>query len=194
MGSVVGRTYAVVTDRRQIWRALRVWRDLLLSLGSGAERTITHPAGQVPNAHVIWIPGAPLWAYLGDTPIGGRHWCAYGTDPGEPTKPLNISLEINPPVEGVNRRVRGQVLRGETGGMFLAHKGGRGGGRGGQVTVEEFRRKITDVEIATVRWDEDGKEADMFILGDVASSETVATVSKYVRQAERLAEEARRRR
>jgi hypothetical protein len=176
--------YSTVLGQR-VSDALSIWRRLLESNGTLVTKTITHPQG-VSSYEVIEVRSHGFWVYLGDS--NGRHfWCPYGLDPFDHDKPLNITLEINPIVTK-RSQARGRVVIDADGNTYLAHRGGRGGGRGRQVTVAEFHEKISGVERIEV-----GSEAgvrDYFLLGGTSNLNTHTTVASYLRQAEALAEEA----
>lgn len=177
----------VVTDRVQIADAIR---RIKIQLAEGAEeilRTVGYPTGGVRDAVLFWRPTERLWAYIRDDYVPNRYWCAFGTDVGKPNQSLNISVEINPPLEGVNRRVRGQVVRDERDGSeYLAHRGGLGGGRGGDVKIAEFWRYFREARLEPVFWSEDGRMGTFHLIGPIGTSQFTHGLRHFVSEAERL--------
>jgi hypothetical protein len=99
---------------------------------------------------------------------------------------LNIGVEINPPNEGVNRSVYGQIVRDGTGAFHLAHKGGLGGGRGGTVKTQKFWRLFGSPELELVKWSEDGRQAKMYIIGMIGGPELTSRLCYFIAEAERI--------
>lgn len=76
----------------------------------------------------VWHEGLGFWA--GFSPRDNRYWNAFGTEkPGAGTS--EIAVEINPPLEGINRRMAGVFARDEDGTLYLLHRGNIGGSRPG---------------------------------------------------------------
>lgn len=185
--------FVVVTDRRQIAAAIRRMTEQLAVGAEEIVRTVGYPTGSVRDAALIWRPGDHLWAYIRDDYVPNRYWCAFGTDVGQPGKSLNISVEINPPFEGVNRQVRGQIVRDEDDGSeYLAHRGGLGGGRGGDVKIADFWRWFEKPRLETVSWREGGNTATLHIMGPIGTPLLVDQIHHFVSEAERLRGLARR--
>jgi HNH endonuclease len=179
----------VVIDGIRVASALRTWRDLLNRKGKSLRRRITTPGQEEAQVHQIaWLPEHGFWAYISTRSNGRFHWCAYGVTDAEPTNPVNVTLEINPIVVE-EKRARGRILVDGNGRLLLAHKGGRGGGRGRQVSVDEFYDRIRGIDVVNAAW-EDGTEERLFVLGDVGSASTIRRVAHYLQQAEKLAREA----
>ncbi len=149
-------------------------------------RTVTFPGthGPIPDVEVVWRRREKFWVCFQE--LTTRYWCAFGTCSGPPVKTLNISVEINPPREGVNRLVRGQIVKDEAGEYYLAHKGGLGGGRGGTVTIDDFWRLFSKPKLKTVTWEEDGQRAVLHIIGRIGSPELHKGLRHFVREAERI--------
>lgn len=179
--------FTVITQRSRTAAAIRRITDQLADGAQQVVRTVGYPNGSVREAVLIWRPGDHLWAYIRDDYTPNRYWCAYGTDVGEPGQSLNISVEINPPFEGVNRQVRGQVVRDEDDGSeYLAHRGGLGGGRGGDVKIADFWRWFDKPRLETVAWLEGGNTATLHLMGPIGSQQFIGQLHHFVSEAERL--------
>ncbi len=177
----------VVTERDQIKATIR---RIETQLADGAEkvfRTVGWPSGSMRNAPLYWRSSEHLWAFIGKDILPNRYWCLFGTDVGEPNQSLNISVEINPPVEGVNRHVRGQVVRAEhDDNVYLAHRGGLGGGRGGDIKIVDFWRLFRNPRLEPIIWREDGRAATFHLIGPIGTSQFIRDLQHFVSEAERL--------
>jgi hypothetical protein len=89
---------------------------------------------------VHWHNKFGIWGSFNSEPPGRviasarkRYWNAFGTqDPSESASSLSIACEINPPHEGIYRRVAGVFAKDtDTGRAVLLHRGNIGGGRPG---------------------------------------------------------------
>jgi hypothetical protein len=141
---IAGRHLILVTERDESLRAFKAF-----------ERAFTDGAALFPS-HVVgfrggslrvdvhWHGSAPIWGLFvsppRDYPSGrlvDRFWCGFGVaDPNQHSS-LSITVEINPPHEGENRRTAGVFLRDESGRLYVGHTG-RLGGRGFEQA--EFRK------------------------------------------------------
>ena len=96
--------------------------------------TIGYQGGNAPPGDVSYSRKHNLWFYRGGE-IGEsgrkRYWNAFGLNkPKEKSWPP-IVVEINPPVEGIYRRVSGVFAIDDKEKIFLLHRGRIGGGRPG---------------------------------------------------------------
>ncbi len=184
-------TLTVVTNRNELAKAMSSLQSHLRAGSELVRRTVTFPGthGPIPDAEVVWRRREKFWVCFQELPT--RYWCAFGTCSGPPVKTLNISVEINPPREGVNRSVYGQIVRDEAGEYYLAHKGGLGGGRGGTVKIEEFWRLFRKPSLKMVTWEEGGSQKRMHIVGRIGSPELYKGLQHFVGEAERIRDLAR---
>lgn len=184
-------TLTVITHRQELAKAMSSLRSHLREGSELVRRTVTFPGthGPIKDAEVVWRKREEFWVYFQELPT--RYWCAFGTCSGLPSETLNISVEINPPREGVNRFVYGQIVRDEAGEYYLAHKGGLGGGRGGTVRIDEFWRLFREPVLQTVTWEEKGLQTRMHIVGRIGSPELYQGLHHFVHEAERIRHLAR---
>jgi len=175
--------FEIVKDSRAVASALRQWRDTLKAHGKEVARIITYPGGADENG-IIWLPKRRFWAC-----IEHEGWCPYGYIKNEKLdNRLNITIEINP--ASTQRNGRGRILRDKNNKTFLAHRGGKGGGRGGQISIQDFQEKIERVPHVEVERN-DGRTERLFLLGETSSPKTITTVADYIEQTFYLSEEAR---
>lgn len=89
---------------------------------------IGFPSGKM-EAETYWIEHLELWCAFEHA--GNRYWNALGLgNPFVVTTPPP-SVEINPPLAGIDRRIAGGFVADETGRLYLIHRGKVGGGRKG---------------------------------------------------------------
>ncbi len=135
-------------------------------------RTLTTPGEPVKAASIIWRKDLGLWAWLSEQPYDRRRWrCWFGLETGNPPRILQAVVEVNIEVNPKNRNVRGRALVDrETGQFYLGHRGGLGGGRGGQMSIVDFAREIRGFARDTIERDSAGHE-DVFIVANLASED-----------------------
>ena len=85
--------------------------------------------GQSYDVH--WHQAAGIWGLFEPSAAKGRFWICFGLENPAKASSLTITVETNPPVQGVNRRCAGVFLRDEHGNFYIAHSGKVGGGRKG---------------------------------------------------------------
>jgi hypothetical protein len=110
----------------------QVFPDHLIGWQGGGSRCATH-----------WFSKLGFWAVLEESPPNAnkrRFWNCFGINDPAQQHMLTITVEINPPHEGENRRVGGLFVRDEDGSIYIAHTGRVGGGRIGigQNAFREF--------------------------------------------------------
>ena len=184
-------TLTAVTNRKELAKAMASLQSHLRAGAKVVKRTVTFPGthGPIKNAEVIWRKRSDFWVCFQN--LSTRYWCAYGTCRGSADKTLNIGVEINPPRQGLNRNVRGQIVKDEAGEYYLAHKGGLGGGRGGSVTIADFWKLFDQQKLKTVTWKEDGRHAKMHIIGRIGKPELYKGLGHFVGEADRIRDLAR---
>lgn len=177
----------VITDRHELYDAERMLRE---GFGGGAsfiEKTQIGFQGGSVTAAVHWHPRLVVWGSLNDYPPNeknpGRYWNAFGTqDPNRYTN-LSITCEVNPPHEGINRRVAGVFARDDTTGQVVVlHRGRIGGGRKGISRQLFWRRWSGEVENV---WD--GRAlVRCAVVADLGAPGVADQVAKFVRQVSQI--------
>ncbi len=149
-------------------------------------RRLSTPGGPIPDASLMWRKDVGLWAYFHPEPFKGRRWpCWYGTDPGKTGKTLGPSIEINLPLDPNDRVTAGRSLVDEDRRLYLAHKGGLGGGRDGHMKMAEFAQRIRGfVPEPVLHADE--REEHVFVIGALDEGDFLWRLASYVRECERL--------
>jgi hypothetical protein len=127
---------------------------------------------------VFWREMDGIWGLFEPrTPNNKRRfWICFGTVRPEETKTSNITVEINPPNEGINRRVGGAFLSDSTGALFIGHTGRVGGNRRG-IRPSSFKAMYSDQKPIYVP----EREAELFAFGPFSSSDWLPNLAAYVR-------------
>jgi hypothetical protein len=103
-----------------------------------------HKAVFRPNflvAKTLFFEAAGIWAMLTDglqTKAKNRYWNCFGIGGDQHAASTRISVEINHPHDGIDRRIAGRFLRSEAGRYAIGHTGRLGGGKEG-ITKDAFR-------------------------------------------------------
>jgi hypothetical protein len=167
------------TEVREALAALR--RDL----SKGAQflvRDVGWPGGH-GRYRIEWQPAHRFWTAV-RSDVKNRHWIAFGTqNPADPKKSLNITCEINPPKEGVNRRCAGAFLRGSDGAFYLAHSGRVGGGKKGvgQAQFVQFYQRPPELV------DEpEGKVRSALVIGKISNAAFLKNLRSFLSSVERF--------
>jgi hypothetical protein len=176
-----------LVNRDEIAAAYSQLRDRLIQ----GSRPISRPAGWQGGGGdftVHWRPGEQIWAILDADFAGNRYWCAFGTQDPTLASGLTLVCEINPPVEGVNRRCAGLFVRDADGRIYLTHSGRVGGGRKG-IGKQRFRAFLSDGDVRWVRWP-DGAESDVIVVGQVGEEDLPTRVARFVHAVEQFKQSA----
>lgn len=169
----------LVTERKKLVRA----RNMLASaIRVGADRsvlTLSTPGGQIPGAHIFYRDDLDIWSHVATKLWNeNRYFCGFGS--GRPN--WQPAIEINIPV-GRHMNCNGQVVENDDGDMFLAHKGGLGGGRY-SVAAAPFADVIQGFEREEVRDGE--RQMRVFVLGRLEADHLPDRLADYVREAVRI--------
>jgi hypothetical protein len=123
------RLLTVISDRNESLAAFHVLKE---SLRKEAQVFADHLIGwQGGNRRhtVYWQAKLGVWAVLEPAPpsikegVRHRFWNCFGIENPVERQMLKITVEINPPHEGENRRVAGMFTRDNEDRIYLAHTG-----------------------------------------------------------------------
>jgi len=148
-------------------------------LESGGERvvaTLGYPGGNQKGLALYWHARHALWCHLNDELAKNRFWICFGAERPDGRTSNSITVELNPPREGVNRRTAGVFLE-DGSRVFVAHSGKVGGGKKG-IGKDSFMRWY-DGKTVSVVWP-DGEENDLVVIGCVESPELPSQVARFV--------------
>lgn len=136
----------------------------------GPEESVTDDVEYTSSANFWWHTRK-----LVDEAIP-RYWNCFGL--GEPNwgKNNSIVLEINPPIKGTSRNVKGAFVKDQDGNIYLTHNGVLGGGNtpGGFYDVYPHEDRWIEAE--------DGKDEprELILISDITSSKLPEFIADYV--------------
>ena len=135
--------------------------------------------GDYKDCSIRWSQDLGLWFYS-EKIEGSRYWNVFGLSEVAPKQNsmLSIVCEINPPVEGLDKRTQGAFARDEHGHVWLVHRGKIGGGKPGigrKLFFENYQGEVREIA------------GDRFaIIGDISSPDFVESVKNFVREVNRI--------
>lgn len=101
--------------------------------GASFIRTPVHSSGEGGGSDVYtihWCAALKMWALFQE--LDNRYWNCFGIARPDPEKALQITVEVNPPLEGMDRKVGGAFARDpHAGDIYFVHRGRIGGGQKG---------------------------------------------------------------
>jgi len=132
---------------------------------------------------VNWNPREKIWSVFDPEAAQGRYWCAFGTQDPREHQMLDIVMECNSPLKGVNRRCAGAFLKaGQQ--VFVAHSGKIGGGRKG-IGKSSFVESYPHGNWQIVEWP-DEVLTEMVIIGRINSKRLPKQLAHIVREVEKF--------
>ena len=138
-------TFELITGREESSRAFAAFESAFSANSSVIPGCrLGWPGGSV-QADVYWHEAAGIWGVFRETPPNPRHtggnrfWNCFGVSEPRSDAILSITVEINPPHRGENRKTAGVFLRDGEGRYHVGHSGRVGGGGPG-VGLKAFRR------------------------------------------------------
>jgi len=168
-----------ITTRRESRIAFHKLRSCLIAASRRFHRKVGWP-GEHGEFTLYWHHDAGFWVVFGLEELS-RYWCAYGTMDPNSHASVDITCEINPPTEGIDRRCGGVFLRDSGSGLYLAHSGKVGGGRKGigkTSFLEQYSGSLEEIE-----WP-DGVTAEVVLLGKIGGKSFVKNLANYIRAVE----------
>ncbi|MCZ2153398.1 MAG: hypothetical protein LC114_05785 [Bryobacterales bacterium] len=168
-----------ITIRKESKVAFDALRTCLITGSKKFKRNVGWP-GDHGEFTLYWHEDAGFWVVFGLEELS-RYWCAYGTMDPNSHNSVDITCEINPPTEGIDRRCGGIFLKDSGSGLYLAHSGKVGGGRKGigkTSFLEQYSGSLEEVE-----WP-DGVTAEVVLLGKIGGRSFVNNLAAYIRAVE----------
>lgn len=168
-----------ITTRKEGKIAFQALKSCLIGGAKNFKRQVGWP-GEHGEFTLHWHESARFWVVFGLQELS-RYWCAYGTMDPNSHRSVDVTCEINPPTEGIDRRCGGIFLKDSGSGLYLAHSGKVGGGRKGigkTSFLEEYSGSLEEVE-----WP-DGVTSEVVLLGKIGSKSFVRNLANYIRAVE----------
>lgn len=124
-----------------------------------------------------------LWYFtrLAGQPSPNRYWNAFGLLSSE--QPSSIVVEVNFPIQGVNRRIAGILARDDvTGIVKVLHRGGIGGGRKGigkHAFLDWYRERVPTRFVQVAEGSRD--PAECILLGTIGDQGLLEGLIEFAR-------------
>jgi hypothetical protein len=175
-----------LTGMREIERAFRKFNRRMAAAPGACHHqgTITYRPGSV-EADITWHPELGIWWHLEEMEDRGRYWNCFGTENPLEKHALNITCEINMPMEGMNRRLGGAFARDHRGVAYLTHSGGICGGRQGIGKTMFWRLFRGYHENSLVQWP-DGKETRVVVISSLDHADLQKRVADFTKEVQRI--------
>jgi len=172
--------YVVLENKTEIENAQNIMLENLKQYTTKKDKVVISFPGPEKNVSddVHYISSVNLWWYskkLEDVPIP-RYWNSFGL--GEPIwgKNNNITLEINPPIEGISRNQKGAFVKDQNGIVYLAHNGVLGGGN----TPRGFSEFYPHQDKWILADDGKSDQRDLILISDITSTKLHEHIADYV--------------
>lgn len=171
--------FELVTDRSTLERARETLARAISNNALASTQTISTPGGKIDDAWVYYRPDLEMWGSIADHLwSGNRYFCGFGI--GAPT--WQPAIEINIPIRRL-LSCNGQVVKDKKGDLYLAHKGGLGGGKY-SVPVSAFSDLIRGFEREEIK--DASKLVLLFVLGRIDPTRLPIRLPDFVREAARI--------
>jgi hypothetical protein len=175
-----------ITSRDHSETAFAIFRE---HFARGARVFPSHKIGFQGGGHecdVYWHGALGVWGLFEPSLAKGRYWICYGQQNPADKSMLTITVETNPPFEGVNRRCAGAFLRNDLGDTFIAHNGKVGGGRKG-ISQKAFRAYTQDMPWENVIWP-NGDHSLYRVISRLDASDLPSKMAEFVHEVARFKE------
>jgi len=163
--SGVLKLFVIIHDSKAVKSAQSSFEESVRESATQSHQMQLGHQGGGNMADIHYIQPLNFWVGLDD--CRNRYWNALGI--GNPFRDdHSIVAEINPPKEGINRRISGAFVKDSEGRLYMAHRGRVGGGRKG-IGKKAFMAWYK----GTIEWVEDGDRANEMIVVGAIENERV---------------------
>lgn len=177
----------IVTSGKEVAAAQRRLRVAFEAVAKHVRgQRIGFPGGTMME-DVFWIPALGTWAVF--RKLDNRYWNGFGVERPGPERSIPLSVEVNLPVSGVNRRVAGALGRDPTTGKtYLLHRGRIGGGTkgiGSDLFWQRFRGGVQ------LRDESGGEPVRVAVVAELGAPTAVRDIAAFVHQVAIIKQAAR---
>jgi hypothetical protein len=170
--------YQAITELEVIERAFDKLKATFSSSATiFADRTVGFQGG-AHHCDVFWSSEFKYWSVFEKNVVNDRYWICFGQENPTKAKSLTITVEINPPKKGINRRCAGLFVRDMEGKTYIAHSGRIGGGRKG-VGKKGFRQFASNHLWTDVNWP-DNKQSSYLIISEIGDDSAAENLGRFV--------------
>lgn len=173
-----------ITSRNESEKAFALFKE---KFTRDAQVFPGHRVGFQGGGHrcdVYWHGRLGVWGLFEPSIAKGRYWICYGLENPVDSPMLTITVETNPPIEGVNRRCAGTFLKDDQGDLYIAHSGRVGGGRKG-IGKKAFRIYAQNKTWNEVIWP-NGNRSEVMVICRLDLPDLPARTAEFVHQVARF--------
>lgn len=174
----------MITNRQHIATLLSKFREVLRSsLSQQVHANVGFHGGYIPLT-LHWSDDIQMWmGYENTMDIQiGRYWTVFGLVRPYSGQNMSITVEVNFPMEGVDRRIGGAFYNTPEGSILVVHRGRIGGGRNGigkNLFWNNFRGR-------TVTAFDGYFDSDFAVVGELDSPNLARQARDFVAEVERI--------
>ena len=140
----------IITSKKEIKFCQEELFHLLNKMMTGKSKLYIGSMGGGEEYLVTYSKNLGIWWYKGISDNRKRYWNAFGFGNSPETLTQDYFIEINYPIEGINKRVAAIWAQDEAGKIFLLHSGKMGGGKKGftkEFFINHFKGTYTLVNL-----------------------------------------------
>ncbi len=172
----------LITDERGIRQAQRMAREQLMAVATEERKQLVGFRGGSVTKKVYWCASLKMWSLF--EKLENRYWNAFGTSRPDAEKSVHITVEVNPPHSGIDRKMGGAFARDPASGeVYWVHRGRIGGGQkgiGAELFWARFRGGVG------MREPEREELARVVVVGKVGSADLPRDVAGFVHEVARI--------
>jgi hypothetical protein len=172
----------LVVDKKSVSNAMKATRKQLLEVATERRRQKIGFHGGSDTYTIHWSAPLKMWVLFQE--LDSRYWNCFGITRPDPAKSLQITVEVNPPLEGLDRKVGGAFARDpNTSDLYFVHRGRIGGGQkgiGARLFWSRFRGG------AVMREPDREETSRVVVVGKVGAPEFARDVAGFVHEVGRI--------
>jgi len=167
---------------RDVRGAVRIVQEQLRDVATAATRKTVGFQGGSVSERLYWSSPLGIWSLF--KRLDNRYWNCFGVQRPDASQSLQITVEVNPPLEGIDRKMGGAIaIEPTTGKKFLVHRGRIGGGQrgvGAELFWSRFRGGLR------MREPDRDEPSRVVIVGEIGASCFPRDVAAFVHEVRRI--------
>jgi hypothetical protein len=172
----------LVSGARTVRDAMTVVKEQLTAAATMKTRQTVGYHGGSATETVHWSTPLGIWSLF--KKLENRYWNCFGVERPDASKSLRITVEVNPPLDGSDRKMGGAIAHEPgSGKQYLVHRGRIGGGQKG-IGAELFWSRFR----GGVQMREPGREdvTRVVIVGEIGVPSFPRDVAAFVHEVGRI--------
>jgi len=166
-------------DLEEIGRAQADFQRLFRSSGEIKTVGVGYRGGS-ENMEAAWLPSENIWCAFDK--LDSRYWNAFGVGEPDAKRSNSITVEINFPLQGVNRTIGGILAKDDQKDIVVLHRGKIGGGKKG-IGPQLFRDRFSG------KW-ESVEGDDAIRIGTLAGPDFLSKIAFFVKEVALIKQQA----